>query len=86
MRWKLIRSVYGALAALTLTSTGCGAAQDANKTSSHDTGETAPATMGLDASTMEQVLNRAENLPNIRSLIVMRGGEELVARRFRPDS
>lgn len=78
----MIRSVYGALAALTLTSTGCGAAQDANKTSSHDTGETAPAKMGLDASTMEQVLNRAENLPNIRSLIVMRGGEELVARRF----
>ena len=39
-------------------------------------------TTGLDAATIDQVLEQAARLPNMRSLIVMRDGEALLEERF----
>lgn len=41
-----------------------------------------PPTRGLDGATMERVLERAAELPNLRSLVVVRHGETLLERRF----
>ena len=76
-----MRKIYPAFAVALLSLSACGSAQEPNRSSVAET-RTGSATTGLDAAKIEQTLAEAERLPNLRSLIVMRDGEELVARRF----
>ena len=69
------------LGAAALALSACGAAQEGSRRTADETGTQTPTT-GLDTARMEEVLAQAEKLPNLRSLIVMRDGEELVAERF----
>lgn len=77
-----MRSFHAALCTAALSLSACGAAQEPAQTITRETAATSPATTGLDAAKVDQFLARAERLENLRSLIVMRDGEELVARRF----
>lgn len=77
-----MRVFHTGLAAAALMMLGCGSAQDAAQNTSSLDLQVASTTSGLDQATMDQALLRAEELPDLRSLIVMRGGVELVAKRF----
>lgn len=67
--------------ALLLLGSGCGQAQERSATAP-ESELVQVATSGLDPEIMAQTLEAAAQLPNLRSLIVMRDGEELVAERF----
>ena len=74
-------ALYLLLAACSLALSGCGAASEPAAVPAEE--EAAPArTSGLDPAIMERTLAQAAELPNLRALIVMRGGDELVAERF----
>ena len=77
-----MRAFNGALAACLLIASGSGEARNNGKNVPSGQTEAALATTGLDSGTLERALGQAEELSNLRSLIVMRGGEELVARQF----
>ncbi|WP_375289179.1 serine hydrolase domain-containing protein [Qipengyuania sp.] len=68
------------MAAFSLAIASCGAASDTAPRENWE--EAAPPTRGLDRERVDATLLRAAELPNLRSLIVMRNGEELVAQRF----
>lgn len=74
------RLVKAMVATFSLAMASCGAASDTPSPAIEE--EAASATRGLDAELMDATLRRAAELPNLRSLIVMRDGEELVAERF----
>jgi CubicO group peptidase (beta-lactamase class C family) len=70
------------LTAAVLALAACG---EPGTTSAAEPGVATPATTsttGLDAATMRDVIARAETLPQLNALVVMRGGELLVAQRI----
>lgn len=74
-----ISKVFLASASLALASCGSAAEQTPAEPQSV---QTTVATKGLDADTIERVLAEASELENLRSLIVVRHGDTLVAERF----
>ena len=77
----MMRTISIGLSAMALSLSACGTAQEPAR-ATPEKSEPASATTGLDAARMERVFEQAEQLPNLRSLIVMRDGEELVGRTF----
>ena len=77
-----MRRIYVALVTAALSVSACGAAKEQAQSSVDERQTSKPITGGLDPAKMKQVFAQAERLPNLRSIIVMRGGEELVARQF----
>lgn len=77
-----MRLIHIAIAALAIMMAGCGAAQEPPVPTASSSAATASTSRGLDPAIMERTLQRATELQNLHSLIVMRHGEELIARRF----
>lgn len=63
--------------ACVLAIAGCGSANESPSALVQE--EAAEPTRGLNAKRLEATLQRAAELPNLRSLIVMRGGKEVTA-------
>jgi CubicO group peptidase (beta-lactamase class C family) len=69
------------LASVALGLAGCGSAEQPAVPEPRQA-QAAVATTGLDAETMDRALAAASRLANLRSMIVVRGGETLVEERF----